>query len=130
MLSINFNNNLPIHEQIKRRIEELILNGVLEKDSALPSVRELACSLAINPNTVQKAYFALESDGITYSVAGKGRFVALHPDELKKAKAEEELKAIRANVEKLYNYGFSKKDVMIFIEDYIKEIKERSNKDD
>lgn len=130
MLSISFNGAMPIHEQIKARVEDLILKGILEKDAPLPSVRELACNLAINPNTVQKAYFALEAEGITYSVSGKGRFVAITQDELKKRKAKEELKTVRNVVEKLYEYGFSKTDVTVFIEDCIRDINERREKND
>ena len=53
-------------------IKELIVTGVLPEGSRLPSVRELAGQLAINPNTIQRAYRELESAGFIYSVPGKG----------------------------------------------------------
>ena len=75
MLGISLNNSAPIYEQLINKIEQLVLNGLLEPNESLPSVRELATSLAVNPNTVQKAYAYLEQIGVTYSVSGKGRFV-------------------------------------------------------
>ncbi len=83
MLSITLNNKSPIYEQLVDRIEFLILNGFLEENEQLPSVRELATQLAINPNTVQKAYAYLEQEGVTYSVSGKGRFVTDNIEALK-----------------------------------------------
>lgn len=58
------------------RFEELILKGVLEPDNQLPSVRNLAMELSINPNTIQRAYAELERQGFIYSVKGKGSFIA------------------------------------------------------
>jgi GntR family transcriptional regulator len=83
MLSITLNNKSPIYEQLVERIEFLILNGFLKENEQLPSVRELATHLAINPNTVQKAYAYLEQEGVTYSVSGKGRFVTDNIEALK-----------------------------------------------
>ena len=83
MLSITLNNKSPIYEQLVERIEFLILNGFLKENEQLPSVRELATNLAINPNTVQKAYAYLEQEGVTYSVSGKGRFVTDNIEALK-----------------------------------------------
>jgi len=66
----------PIYLQIKESVVRLILSGALPTDERLPSVRELAGSLAINPNTIQRAYRELESEGFIYSVTGRGSFVA------------------------------------------------------
>ena len=121
MFSVSFNNIMPIHEQLKGQIEKLILSGVLEKDSPLPSVRELACELAINPNTVQKSYSGLEAEGITYSVSGKGRFVAVSRDELKSKKAGEELKTLGEVVKSLRGYGFTQEETIAHVKQFYKE---------
>ena len=76
MISINTRDPRPIYLQIKESVVRLILSGVLPTDERLPSVRELAGSLAINPNTIQRAYRELESEGFIYSVTGRGSFVA------------------------------------------------------
>jgi len=66
----------PLYEQIKEKLKRLIIDGLLTEHSPLPSVRELAVKLAINPNTIQKAYKDLEAEGFIYSKRGKGSFVA------------------------------------------------------
>ena len=58
----------------------LVITGAIARDEKLPSVRELASELAINPNTIQRAYRELETEGYIYTVAGKGSFAAEQSD--------------------------------------------------
>ena len=76
MIQINYSDPRPIYEKVKESLRRLILSGALGEDSRLPSVRELAVSLTINPNTIQRAYRELEQEGYIVSVPGKGSFVA------------------------------------------------------
>ena len=76
MLVIDYQNRKPIYEQIVERFQMLIVRGVLEPDSQMPSVRSLATELSINPNTIQKAYTILEQQGYIYPVKGRGNFVS------------------------------------------------------
>lgn len=76
MISINYKSALPLYAQIKDSFIRLIMTGALHQDEQLPSVRDLAAQLAINPNTIQRAYRELENDGYIYTVAGRGCFVA------------------------------------------------------
>ena len=76
MIQINYRDSRPLYEQIKDQIRRLITSGVLTADEKLPSVRELAAQLAINPNTIQRAYHDLESDGYLYRISGRGTFVS------------------------------------------------------
>ncbi len=76
MIIIDYRDHRPIYEQVVERFKELILKNVLEEDSQLPSVRNLAMELSINPNTIQRAYAELERQGYIYSVKGKGNFIA------------------------------------------------------
>ena len=64
------------YEQLKNNIAGLIASGALTEDEQLPSVRTLARELGINPNTVQRAYQELESQGIIYQATGRGSFVS------------------------------------------------------
>ncbi len=75
MFQINPNSRDAIYLQLKEQVVRLALAGVLAGDEQLPSVRVLARELGINPNTVSKAYQELETEGVLYSVAGKGSFV-------------------------------------------------------
>lgn len=76
MIVIDYHDKRPIYEQIVDRFQMLILNGALEPDSQLPSVRVLAVELSINANTIQKAYGELERRGLIYSIKGRGNFVS------------------------------------------------------
>jgi GntR family transcriptional regulator len=76
MIALNYRDSRPIYEQIKEGFRRLILSGALATGEKLPSVRELAAELAINPNTIQRAYRELEAEGFIYSIAGKGSFAA------------------------------------------------------
>jgi len=76
MLHLDYRDARPIYEQVRDGLRKLMVTGVMQEGEKLPSVRALAATLAINPNTIQKAYEALEAEGYVYSVAGKGSFVA------------------------------------------------------
>ncbi len=76
MYTIDLQSRTPIYEQLCKKITELILKGELKPDDKIPSVRELAKELGVNPNTVSKAFGILERDKIIYSIAGRGSFVA------------------------------------------------------
>lgn len=76
MLQLNYRDAKPIYEQIKDGIRRLLLSNAIEADEKLPSVRELASSLAINPNTIQRAYRELEAEGYVYTKQGKGTFAS------------------------------------------------------
>ncbi len=75
MILLDLKDSRPIYEQVVERLQELMMLGVLEEDSQMPSVRSLAMELSINPNTIQRAYGELERRGYTYSVKGRGSFV-------------------------------------------------------
>lgn len=76
MFQLDYGDHRPLYEQIKEKVKGLILCGALKEDDKIPSVRELASTLAINPNTIQKAYHELENEGYIYSLRAKGSFVA------------------------------------------------------
>lgn len=76
MFSINYRDPRPIYEQVKDNLKRSIITGILKPEDKIPSVRDAAGELAINPNTIQKAYRELENEGYIYSVVGKGSFVA------------------------------------------------------
>ena len=76
MVILDYRDARPIYTQICDGIREQILSGILRPEDKLPSVRELATQLTINPNTIQRAYRELETEGWIVSVAGKGCFVS------------------------------------------------------
>ena len=71
---MNYRDSRPIHEQVRDSLRTLIVSGALAPGERLPSVRELAQQLSINPNTIQRAYRTLEQEGYICSVPDKGSF--------------------------------------------------------
>ncbi len=76
MIVIDYRDARPIYEQVVDKFKMLILHGVMHQDEKMPSVRNLAVDLSINPNTIQRAYAELERQGYIYTVKGKGNFVS------------------------------------------------------
>ena len=76
MIVLDYQDRRPLYEQVEEKFRNLILKGVLEPGSRMPSVRQLAMELSINPNTIQRAYMQLEQEGLIYPVKGTGNFIA------------------------------------------------------
>ena len=116
MFSLNYRDARPIYEQVKDGLRHLVVTGAIQPGDQLPSVRALASSLAINPNTIQRAYNELEAEGYIYSVAGKGSFVSGTAD----ADAVRR-ETLRADVKKLLNelryLGVTEADAAALIEE-------------
>lgn len=106
MIAINYRDPRPIYEQIQAELRRLMLTGALPPGSRLPSVRELAGQLAINPNTIQRAYRELELDGYILSVAGKGSFVA-QIDQLAEQQKKQAVDAFCPAAQRLRALGLS-----------------------
>lgn len=111
MILIDYKDRRPIYEQVVERFQELILKGVLEVDTQLPSVRNLAMDLSINPNTIQRSYAELERRGFIYSVKGRGNFIAAN-DKLIQCKKDEIYQSILSLTKEA-------KDIEITIEQFI-----------
>ena len=76
MLNLDYRDARPIYEQVRDNLRRLMVSGAIQEGGKLPSVRSLASNLAINPNTIQRAYESLEAEGYVYSIPGKGSFAA------------------------------------------------------
>jgi GntR family transcriptional regulator len=76
LISIDPSNGIPIYEQIVWQVKFNVANGTLTVGQQVPSVRDLAKQLAINPNTIQRSYQVLQSDGVLETARGRGQFVS------------------------------------------------------
>lgn len=110
MLSLNLRDSRPIYEQVRDGLRRLIITGAIPPGDKLPSVRAMAGQLAINPNTIQRAYESLEQEGYAYSVPGKGSFAAL-PRDVTDKRRKELLEKLDAIVQELAYLGMSREDV-------------------
>ena len=88
MIQLNYRDSRPFYQQIKDNIRHLVISRAVNTNEKLPSVRELASSLAINPNTIQRAYRELETEGYIYTVPGKGSFVSEVKDAAKERRMD------------------------------------------
>ncbi len=116
MISLNYRDSRPIYEQIRDGLRKLIVTGALSADEKLPSVRALAAQLAINPNTIQRAYNELEGEGYIYSVPGKGSFAAANapPDSARRA---ELLTQVRELLSELRYLGVSQQELLNLVKE-------------
>ena len=110
MLSLNYRDGRPIYEQVRDGLRRLIITGAIPPGDKLPSVRAMAGQLAINPNTIQRAYEALEQEGYAYSVPGKGSFAAL-PQDVSGRRREELLRQLDAILQELAYLGVSWEEI-------------------
>jgi GntR family transcriptional regulator len=92
MFAINPTDAAPIWQQIEEGVRRLIAVGALAPGAAVPSVRDLARDLRVNPNTVSRAYQRLSENGVLVVRRGEGTYVADHPVQAKRAERHEKLR--------------------------------------
>lgn len=111
MIVLDIKSRKPIYEQLTEKIKEMIMHDVFQPDEQLPSVRQLAGELAINPNTIQKAYRELEREGFIYSLPGKGSFVKEQTSLANKQRVEQLKNELLALISEALYLGISKKEI-------------------
>jgi GntR family transcriptional regulator len=115
VITVDTRDRKPIYEQLTENIRRLVLQGVLQPHEQLPSVRALAVELAINPNTIQKAYAELERQGITYSLPGRGSFVSDNVTELSRAQLAQTADALRAAMKAAKDAGMTREEALALL---------------
>ena len=108
---MDYQDRRPIYEQVTEKFRMLIYQEALPAGSRLPSVRQLAMELSINPNTIQRAYAELEQEGLIYPVKGRGNFVA-DANQILKIKREDYRKELRKTVQKGQSLGIQKGELI------------------
>jgi len=115
MIGINYRDPRPIYQQLKDSFQKLILSGAMAEGEKLPSVRDLSAQLAVNPNTIQRAYRELEAEGYIVSIPGKGSFAGALPKAV-----EEHREALtvqfRTVASELLAMGVKKEQLLEFLE--------------
>ena len=117
MFHIDVMSRRPVYEQLVDEVERFILRGVLEPDQQIQSVRSLSMELAVNPNTVQKAFSELDRRGIVYAVPGRGCFVKSGAKERIGERMRQGLGNFTEQVYELALAGIDKETVMDCVED-------------
>ncbi len=111
MIHLDYRDGRPIYEQVKDSLRRLMVTGVLAPGDKLPSVRSMASQLSINPNTIQRAYAELESEGYVVSITGKGSFVA-EGDTQNAARKSELTGRLRPLLEELRSLGMTREELL------------------
>lgn len=123
MIILDYQDRRPIYEQVTEKFRILIYQGVLPPGERLPSVRQMAMELSINPNTIQRAYMTLEQEGLIYPVKGKGNFVA-DTSSIQKKSRQDYCREFQGLVRKGRKLGISEKTLTDLVK---KEFEEKKN---
>ena len=115
MIVLDYQDRRPLYEQIVEKFRHLILNGALKPGEKMPSVRQLAMELSINPNTIQRAYMTLEQEGLIYPVKGKGNFVA-ETQQIQEKSKEDFRKEFLELVRRGINTGMTEEELMTLVQ--------------
>lgn len=107
MIHLDLHDSRPIYEQVVDQLEMLIARNILQADEQLPSVRQLAMELSLNPNTIQKAYSELLSRKEIYSVRGKGNFVSGDCNAIQQRRLEQIRQEIAGLLQQAKEFGAS-----------------------
>ncbi|MCR6110192.1 GntR family transcriptional regulator [Bacillus sp. A301a_S52] len=130
MFQIDPKQPIPLYEQIIQQVKEMYAKGLLKPNEKLPSVRELASHMVINPNTVSKAYQELERQGIIATIRGRGTFIV--KQDIKPApptdtpRLKDHLKQVVINC---YYAGYFKNDLIEWLEEIYTEMEEIADED-
>ena len=123
MIILDYKDRRPIYEQVIEKLEELMLLGVLQENDPMPSVRNLAMELSINPNTIQRAYAELERRGCIYVVKGKGSFVAENRT-MKENRKKDLLVRVSEMIDEAIRLGISSQEMKNMVDSQYKAAKE------
>ena len=116
MFQIDLKSRKAIYAQVMDNFKRLIITGVLQQNDKVPSVRDMAKILTVNPNTVQKAYRELENQGYFYTVLGQGSFVNAPEGPGDQKEVASLYNSLESNVQELIFLGETKGDITMFIE--------------
>ena len=116
MITVDMRDRKPIYEQLIDNIRALAVQGHLKPDEHLPSVRALAAELAINPNTIQKAYADLERQGVIYSLPGRGNFISPDIGAVAKQERSRQLQLLAAQITHARNAGVSREEITALLD--------------
>ena len=118
LINLDYQGRTPIYEQIVSSIERYVALGILKPNEQIPSIRELASNLGINPNTVKKAYDILEHKKVITSLSTKGTFISNKTGEVLESRKQEEKEKLEKQVILMTGLGISKKEILDIIKNF------------
>ncbi len=112
LIELDYKDRRPIYEQVTEKLASMMMLGVLEENSQLPSVRSMAVALSINPNTIQRAYAELERQGYIYSIKGKGSFVT-DTSKMKQFRQKEAMEKVLEAASEAARLGLAEEEILM-----------------
>lgn len=128
-MAIEFDNNLPIYVQIMSYLKKQIVAGKLRSGDKIPSVRELAQELQINPNTVQRTFSELEREGIVETKRGLGRYVTSEESKIMEIKKEMAGELIDHFIQGMRELGFASSEIISIVNDAMEQEQQRGEQE-
>ncbi|MEH7461015.1 GntR family transcriptional regulator [Bacillus thuringiensis] len=122
-MKIEFSPNIPIYIQVMEFIKKEIVTGHLASGSKIPSVRELAGELQVNPNTIQRTFQELEREGIVETRRGMGRYVATEGEKIMELRKDMAKELLHAFINGMNNLGFSEEEMLSILHSSLEEKK-------
>ena len=122
-----FDHDRPIYTQIIEQIKLFIASGEYSAGDKLPSVREMAQEAGVNPNTMQRAFAELESEGLVFANRTSGRFITEDTDMVQNLKDELASEAVKSFLDSMKRIGYSKEKTIELIKKSIEEKGEANN---
>ena len=116
VIKLDYRDSRPVYEQIKEEMKKLIIKGAIKADEKIPSVRILASTLSINPNTIQHAYRELEAEGYIYSRKATGYFVAPISDDVTKEKKDKLTAEMKGILKELKYLNMDKEEIVSLVD--------------
>ena len=116
---LNFQLDLskPLYEQILQQIRYAVARKDLELGTKLPSVRELAQQLKVNPNTVMRAYQDLDRDGLIETRRGQGTFITTKPQKIQRIRDNLATDAVKSFIDIMQELGIEKETALSLLEE-------------
>ncbi len=111
IVNLDYTSRIPIYEQIVEQIERYVALGILKPGEQIASIREMAISLGINPNTVKKAYSILDTKKIIQMYSTKGTFIADHVDLVVEEKIKNLEEKMKQLIQELEDLGYTREKI-------------------
>lgn len=111
-INLDYQSRTPIYEQIVNNIEKYVALGILKEHQQIPSIREMASNIGVNPNTVKKSYDILEGKGIIVTMSTKGTFISENTKKTTQDKINKEINHIKEQINELTKLGTSFEEII------------------
>ena len=114
---MKFEDNVPIYQQIITFIKLKLITKEWKTDDKLPSVRDMAVQLGVNPNTIQRAYMELEREEYIYSKRGMGNFVTGNSEKINKLSESAAQKQVKEFIQEMKKMGFTTEEIINLVKE-------------